>query len=93
MRCRHLPHNNAPPVTLFRLQFHCGYVTLFKVEAPGDKLDQSIRSLLFSLIICSGLDQSFVQLDFLPVETVDETFTEEDDISDLLRKRAGERNN
>ena len=44
MRCRHLGENSAI-TTLFRLQFHTGFIKLFKLELMENEVDASVRSI------------------------------------------------
>ena len=48
MRCRHLGENSAI-TTLFRLQFHTGFIKLFKLELMENEVDASVRSIFCSV--------------------------------------------
>ena len=74
VRVRHACSVGAPE-TVFRVQFHTGFVKLFKIELNAKEMDASV----------SLSDSMTLQFDFLPVET-QETLEMGDPIEDQLVK-------
>lgn len=66
IRCRHLGTSSTS--TIFRTQFHTGFVQLFKIDFDPTELDASISYFVPFICYCSLPQKLRFQCDFLPVE-------------------------